>query len=333
MPATGHPCLTFDAGDRFAEHYGLGAAAFRYLAWGYKVIPLAPGLKRPHAMLPVNYSPGARNGVYHSTDSAGQVAAWWGQDRAANVGIATGSRSHLMVVDLDVKRGEDGPGSFARHVGHWDLLPPGVPAVMTPSGGWHLWFRLPDGVVIPERPSILPGVDIKGEGGLVAAPPSMQLLMPMVRPGENAEAVPVPYDWVEGCPCSAPEAPPWLIEWVQMAPGYGGAGGGDHGSLADLDELARTGIPVGQRNAVLYRLACGRFRLHGTGSGGWAMVADDLNRVLAATDTQGFSGSELRTIMLSAYRFVTEQEDAERAQMASWERKGERWLDAHRWVR
>ena len=313
-----HGCLAFGQGDPVAAHFGLGAAAFRYASWGYAVIPLVRGGKRPHRMLPVSYEPGARGGVYHSSGSSAQIQDWWATDKAANVGIATGHRSALMVVDLDVKRGEDGPGNFTRFMGGY-ALPEQVPCVMTPSGGWHLWLRLPPGASVPERPSILPGVDIKGEGGLVAAPPSMALHAPIERPGEFATPVPIPYLWSVGCPCSAPLAPSWLTEWARAAPERGGSPGDGHGSLADLDELARTGIPVGQRNATIYRLACGRFRKHGTGPDGWALVAADLHRVLAVTDCTGFSAGELNTIMNSARRFVADMEAAEAVQQRGWE--------------
>ena len=90
-PAACHGCLAFDPGDTMAERYGLGSAAMRYIAWNYAVIPLARGGKRPHRMLPVDWSVGARNGIYHATTSPQLVTGWWGQDRAANIGIATGS--------------------------------------------------------------------------------------------------------------------------------------------------------------------------------------------------------------------------------------------------
>jgi hypothetical protein len=315
-----HPCLTFAEDDPVAERYGLGAAAFRYVSWGYAVIPLIRGGKRPHRIVPYSDEPGARNGVWHASDSPDQVAGWWAQDRAANIGVATGSRSALAVIDLDVKRGEDGPGNFTRFLGGYPLP---AACAWTPSGGWHLWLRLPPGLDVPERPSILPGVDLKGSGGLVAAAPSMTLHHPRLNPGESGDPFPVSYRWERGCPCSAPLAPGWLIEWACSAPerdGAGGSNGGDYGSLLGLDELARTGIPVGQRNYTTYRLACSGFRKYGTGGDGWAMVAEDLGRVLAATDTRGFTAGELRTIMSSAHRFVAGLEAAEASQVRSWER-------------
>jgi hypothetical protein len=298
--------------------YGLGAAAMRYLMWGYAVIPLARGEKRPHKMLPVSFEPGVRNGIYRASDHHADVAAWWSQDKAANIGVATGSRSRLLVIDLDVKRGEDGPDNFARYMRGY-ALPDGVPNALTPSGGWHLWLRLPHGVTVPERPSILPGVDIKGEGGLVVAAPSMVMKHPRADPGETVYSYPVPYRWQMGCPCSAPMAPTWLIDWVRAAPDRSGEARSGNGDSPDLEVLARTGIPIGLRNYILYRLACAQFRRHGIGNDGWNRVTWDLNRVLARTDQTDFTDGELRTIMASARRFVIDMKEADEDLISGYE--------------
>jgi hypothetical protein len=315
MPA-GHTCLDIAPGDVMADLYGLGAAAMRYLAWGYAVIPLARGEKYPHKMLPVSYEVGAQNGIYHATNHHQQVAEWWSGDKAANIGVATGQRSHLLVIDLDVKRGVNGPANFANFGGN--DMPEGVPYARTPSNGWHLWLRTPEGESVPERPSFLPGVDIKGDGGLVVAAPSMAMVHPKLNPGEHADAYPVSYRWEAGCPCSVPMAPPWLLGWAQEGPTMSGSD--SLGPKADLEALARDGIPVGQRNQTLYRLACGRWRVHGTGTDGWSKVWHDLEKILVNTIRHDFSQGEVHTIMHSARRFVTAMSQAEEVQLSGWER-------------
>jgi hypothetical protein len=104
-----------------------------------------------------------------STTDAGVIRSWWTRWSEASIGIDCG-KSKLVVVDLDVKDGKDGPGE-------WKKLTDGkaVPAtfyVRTPSGGWHLWFRDPDSKYNLSADKVAPGVDIRAVGGLVVAPGS-----------------------------------------------------------------------------------------------------------------------------------------------------------------
>ncbi|MEU4244294.1 bifunctional DNA primase/polymerase, partial [Actinoplanes sp. NPDC026619] len=89
------------------------------------------------------------------------IRAWWRRWPHANIGLATGTV--LDVCDIDT-----GAGLTAV----LDLLgvirPPG-PLVRTGSG-WHLWFAAGG---LPSRVALLPGVDWRGRGGLVVAPPSV----------------------------------------------------------------------------------------------------------------------------------------------------------------
>jgi hypothetical protein len=76
--------------------------------------------------------------------------------------IRTGAASGLLVVDIDPRNG-----------GQLDLaLMMPTATVATGGGGWHLYYRHPGIPAVGELPGH-PGVDIKGEGGYVAAPPSV----------------------------------------------------------------------------------------------------------------------------------------------------------------
>lgn len=312
-----HTCMHFSPDDPMVRSYGLGAAALRYQQMGYAVLPLTPGMKRPHQML------GHEGGVWHATTDWNTAIGWWGQDKRAGVGIACGKVSQLVVVDLDVKHGADGPQEFARFAD--GRMPEGLPWARTPSGGTHLYLRTAPGEPVPNKKGILPGVDVQGDGAYVAAAPSMIETPYGDRPdGQRGGTVLVPYTWEGGCPCSAPYAPGWLLQWAATAepvwspPSAGGAGGGP----ADLDELSKTGLPGGSRNITLYRLACQQYGRCGTSAEGHEAVRRVLEPVLAATDRRDFGEGEVRTIMYSARSFV----ERERAKSEQAAQRAQAWL-------
>jgi hypothetical protein len=96
-----------------------------------------------------------------------QVHRWWRRWPNANVGIVTGAVSGLVVLDVDPRHG--GEESLAALEAEHGALPRTVES-LTGGGGQHLYFRHPGGSV-PSR-QIAPGLDLKGDGGLVVSPPS-----------------------------------------------------------------------------------------------------------------------------------------------------------------
>ena len=98
-----------------------------------------------------------------------QIAAWWTVFPEAVPGIELG-RSNLLVVDLDRHPGgPDGVAAFKKLRG--DNPIPQCPTIKTPSGGYHLYFRQPDGEPLGNGRGSLPdGIDIRGNGGWTVAP-------------------------------------------------------------------------------------------------------------------------------------------------------------------
>jgi KaiC/GvpD/RAD55 family RecA-like ATPase len=86
---------------------------------------------------------------------------------SAGVGIATGARSGVFVIDLDVKNGIDGLANF-QALGE---CPPTY-TVATPSGGYHVYFKHPGFPVKTSASALARGVDVRGDGGYVVAPGS-----------------------------------------------------------------------------------------------------------------------------------------------------------------
>lgn len=102
--------------------------------------------------------------LWETPPTAEQVSRWWRKWPDAWIGMLTGHRSGLDVIDLDFKGGKNG---FAA-VPYWRDLTPLM--ARTPSGSVHLYFK---SVGIRSTASVIaPGVDTRGEGGLVILPPS-----------------------------------------------------------------------------------------------------------------------------------------------------------------
>jgi len=126
------------------------------------------------------------------------IRRWWGRWPDANMGVVTGAASGLVVLDVDPRHG--GFDSLAVLEAVHGPIPPTVGA-FTGGGGEHLYFRHPH-TFVPCRP-IAPGLDLKGDGGLVVCPPSVHVS------GRH-------YGWKPGCAPGevAVGDTPW---WVRLA--------------------------------------------------------------------------------------------------------------------
>jgi hypothetical protein len=146
---------------RVADEPTLAGTALRYADLGIPVFPCVPGGKQP--LTP--------NGFHDATSSPRVVQAWWERHPYANIGLPTGARTGVLVVDVDVHSAGSGFQAFerARSEGigdHWGWL------VRTPSGGVHAYY--PSGGDVEQRSWQVPSahVDFRGDGGYVIAPPS-----------------------------------------------------------------------------------------------------------------------------------------------------------------
>src|SRR5690606_16313306 len=117
--------------------------------------------------------------------------------------IATGPGSGLFVVDVDVADGKAGDDTLAAlEATHGPL--PETYEVITGSGGRHIYLAWPVGVDIRNDQSgrLGPGLDIRGDGGQVLAPPTL-------HPNGTPYAVDL------GAPDHVAAAPDWLIDLLR----------------------------------------------------------------------------------------------------------------------
>lgn len=107
-----------------------------------------------------------------TTDPA-QIHSWWTREHAgAGVGVLCGGRSGIVVVDVDPRH--DGEAGLSALETRYGVLPRTLSA-RTGGGGRHLYFLQPRGVLIRNKTALdgVPGVDVRGDGGYVVAPPSL----------------------------------------------------------------------------------------------------------------------------------------------------------------
>lgn len=151
---------------------------------GFSVIPVRPD-KKP-------FLPWTEYQKRQAT--AEEIRSWWGKWPGAMIGICTGEVSGVFVVDCDTPEGFDAVQK---------LIPESMilPIARTPRGGWHLYFRWSNDYKLTIGAGVLPGVDIRGAGGYIIAPPSV-----------NADGK--PYTWQDGCIEQRPILPCALLSAI-----------------------------------------------------------------------------------------------------------------------
>ena len=145
-------------------------AALEYAERGFRVFPCEVGGKRPLAAA-------APHGCKDATTDADQIRRWWARFPMANIGIHAGD--DLIILDLDLKDGKDGVADLQRWTGQpLDVFCSdggGVPRVITPTGGLHLYFRRPPGTQYKSTTGLgeTGGIDVRTGNAYVLAPPSV----------------------------------------------------------------------------------------------------------------------------------------------------------------
>lgn len=249
--------------------------ALAYAARGFSVFPLVPGGKTPLT----------GHGFKDATTERALIAAWWSFNPQANIGLATGSGSGLVVLDVD---GPDGESSLER-------FPP-LPdtwCALTRRGA-HWYFRHPGREIRNSAGKLGPGLDVRGDGGYVVAPPSAHADGEYEWAGEHRKLAPWP-DWL-----NPPRNEPLrAAESARAHPAGVLHRGGRVAAVALERELAAVlAAPVGTRNDTLNRAA---FALARFVSSGELRGADTARELLAAAAAAGLPEHEARRTIASAF--------------------------------
>jgi hypothetical protein len=133
------------------------AAALDYALSGMPVLPLDGKVPRNS------------NGLTGASTDVGVVASWDARWPGTNFGIRTGAESGIVVLDVDAQNG--GAKTLAELERRHGKLP--RPHVLTGGGGTHYYFKHPGKEVRSSAGKLGHGIDIRGDGGYVVAPPAL----------------------------------------------------------------------------------------------------------------------------------------------------------------
>lgn len=256
----------------------LAVAARSLASAGVPVFPCMVGGKRPLT----------RRGFLDASSDAAQVAAWWSRAPNANIGIPTGAASGVVVVDVDVHGPTDGRVAWER-AAEVGLVSGAGLLVRTPTGGTHAYFPATLGREQRSWQSAAAGVDFRGDGGYIIAPPSQRLIDGSARLYRVADIA---------VHSVGPVDAGRLRDFLDPRPVASERASG--GSMAvDAERLAAwvSGRGEGERNRSLFWAAC---RLAENG----VPVVEARDVLVAAAGQPGFDEREITRTVDSAYRRV-----------------------------
>ncbi|MGA7741808.1 MAG: bifunctional DNA primase/polymerase [Polyangia bacterium] len=255
------------------------AAALAYAARGWPVLPLHSVVAGKcdcgdRACRPAGKHPWSTHGLCDATAAPAVIRGWWAQRPNANVAIATGKVSGLVVLDIDLRHNGD-ESLHALVAAHGPM--PDTPMVLTGGGGQHFYFAHPGGS-IKSRAGLWPGIDVRADGGYIIVPPSVHASGRLYQwePGSgltDVDLAPVP-DWLRAKLAEPPQA---------------------------RRQTADTGGPIhaGQRNSTLISLA-GSMRKRGMSA---EEMLPSLLAVSAGRCTPPLDEDEVQKIAQSAARY------------------------------
>ena len=166
--------------------------------------------------------PRTKNGLKDATTDKRTIMKWWNLHQDSNIAIRTGVDSGIVALDIDTK--SNGFESLEALVNTVGDLPDTLTAI-TGGKGNHICFTHPGGTM-KTRANVLEGIDFRGDGGYIIAPPSLHV-------SGNT------YHWLDlNKPLVAP--PTWLVEMI-------------NGQQTTLD--TNRVIPEGSRNSALMSFA------------------------------------------------------------------------------
>jgi hypothetical protein len=189
---------------------------------------------------PFDKRPATANGCKDATTDFDTIREWWLREPRFNIAIATGAISGIWVIDVD---GLDAEAELRKLERAHDELPATVEVIT--ARGRHIYFKTPKTPIRNSTSKIGQGIDVRGDGGYVLAPPS-------VHPSGRR------YTWSVDSADEFAAPPAWLLDKLRSA---------GHAKVkppasqpTEWRSLMVDGVDEGQRDTAATRL-CG-YLLH-----------------------------------------------------------------------
>lgn len=215
-------------------------AALSYAKRGWPVLPLHSIIDGHCSCTAANCTspakhPCTQHGLTDASVDPQQLATWWATWPTANIGIATGQKSRIVVLDCDTKNG--GPDRLRELMDLHGAI--NTLTSITGGGGQHWVFQAPPEALKNSAGIIALGIDTRAEGGYIVAPPSIHLSGQKYEWDTRISPQPVPAWLLSLWPTialpatSKNGAPPTEGDphWVTDALAYG-AGDGERNNMA-----------------------------------------------------------------------------------------------------
>lgn len=223
--------------------------ALAYAARGLRVLPLHSPVRRNEIMAcscgkkdctaPAKHPVGSLvpRGLKDATADATVIEQWF-RNKTRNIGIVTGAVSGIVALDIDPRHGGD--ASLTALENQHGAIPP-TWRFLTGGGGEHILFRHPGAQVINSANKVGQGIDVRGDGGYIVAPPSQHM-------SGRPYAISVDHD-----PDTVPlaDVPAWLLPMIQKVVPTA------RKAIAPEEwrKQVRRTVSEGERNSVMARLA------------------------------------------------------------------------------
>jgi hypothetical protein len=219
--------------------------------------------------------PATKRGLYDATSNVDTLRRYF-KFYPYNIGIRTGIASRIFILDLDGHAGAISLGQLEHRHG-----PLPATLISTTADGCHFWFHT-DQPIPSSTGKIGAGVDVRGDGAYVVAPPSIHPDGPVYRWRNSLPPVPAP-EWLLQLISKRPPSPP--LTAILPRPRQPNSSAGAYAAAAlqrEVDDVARAA--PGTRNHVLNRAS---FSLHQLVAGGELDGNEVEQRLFAAAEANG----------------------------------------------
>ena len=153
--------ISFSNQNKIKEGHNMFDAQLVAKLWGWKVFPANPE----------NKTPLIKEWQHKASNDETIINHLFAPFPNAMVAVPTGPVNGITVIDFDIRDSYNGVSNFIQE----GFKIPKTAGAKTPSGGFHLYFDSGNESLPNSVSKLAIGVDVRGDGGYVIAPPSQSI--------------------------------------------------------------------------------------------------------------------------------------------------------------